>query len=242
MPRTGTTLVDRVLSSHSAIVSAGELTNFGLLLKRAVKTSSSFVLDAETLEKIPEVDLAEIGRAYIESTMHIHGGASYFIDKMPLNFFYAPAILAALPQARIIVLRRSAMDTCLSNFRQLFRTNYSYYNYAFDLTDTARFYARFDSLMRHWEEQLPPSRYMETRYEDLVHNFEHEARKLISFCGLEWENACLSFHENVAPVATASSVQVRSPIYSSSIGRWKKYGDALSGLSEALRKEGVTPE
>lgn len=239
MPRTGTTLVDRILSSHSSVASVGELTNFGLILKRAAQTPSSYVLDAETLSAAPALDLAAIGASYLESTSRLRGDAAYFIDKMPLNFFYAPLILKALPSARIILLRRSPMDACLSNYRQLFRTNYSYYNYAFDLKDTGRFYARFDKLAAHWRSALPPSRFLETQYEDIVHDQENQTRKLLSFCDLNWEEACLRFHENAAPVATASSVQVRSPIYSSSIGRWRRYGDALSDLQKTLGDAGV---
>lgn len=242
MPRTGTTLVDRILSSHSSVISIGELTNFGLIIKNEAQTPSPYVLDAETLKKIPQLNLSQIGRKYIESTRRLRGNAAFFLDKMPLNFFYAPAILAAMPAARVVVLRRSPMDTCLSNFRQLFRTSHSYYNYAFDLADTAKFYARFDYLIAKWRKALPPSRFFEIQYEDLIKNQTRETRRLIAFCGLNWENACLNFHENASPVATASSVQVRNPIYATSMGRWRKYGDALSGLQDALRREGVEPK
>jgi hypothetical protein len=153
---------------------------------------------------------------------------------MPLNFFYAGLIHRALPNARIIALRRGSMDSCLSNYRQLFSTGYSYYNYTFDLEDTAAYFQSFDSLMRHWREILPPSRFMEVSYEDIVYKQEEQTKRLLNFCDLEWDNACMRFHENVAPVSTASSVQVRQPLYSGSIGRWKKYGSALGPLKSAL--------
>ncbi len=242
MPRTGTTLVDRILSSHASVVSIGELTNFGLLLKQAAKTASPYVLDPETLEKSAQTDLRKIGTAYIESTRRLRGDSPYFVDKMPLNFFYAPLILAALPSARIIVLRRNPMDACLSNYRQLFRTSFSYYNYTHDLSDTAKFYAGFEALMTKWRDELPASRFMEIYYEDIVAEQEKQTRTLISFCGLPWMDQCLHFHENAAPVATASSVQVRQPLYSSSIGRWKRYGDALAPLRNALTELGVVIE
>ena len=156
------------------------------------------------------------------------------IDKMPLNFFYAGLIHRAFPDARIIALRRGAMDSCLSNFRQLFSTQYSYYNYTFDLEDIAFFYRQFDSLMSHWRETLPSDRFMEIHYEDIVFDQENQTRRLLEFCNLDFEDACLTFHENAAPVSTASSVQVRQPLYSGSIGRWKKYGDRLEGLRTAL--------
>ena len=234
MPRTGTTLVDRILSSHSHVVSAGELNIFAELVKEKTSTDSNFVMDAETFLKSNEIDLSAIGQSYIENTLDRARGAKHMIDKMPLNFFYAGLILRALPNARIIALRRGAMDSCLSNFRQLFSTQYSYYNYTFDLNDTGWFYQQFDSLMTHWRDTLPSDRFMEVHYEDIVFDQENQTRRLLDFCGLPWEEACMRFHENAAPVSTASSVQVRQPLYSGSIGRWKKYGSALKSLREAL--------
>lgn len=142
----------------------------------------------------------------------------------------------------MIALRRGAMDSCLSNYRQLFTVQYSYYNYTFDLESTARFYCKYDDLMLHWRAHLPPDRFMEVRYEDIVHDQENQTRELLNFCDLSWDEACLRFHENAAPVSTASSVQVRQPLYSGSIGRWKKYGDALLVLQNALQNAGIALE
>ena len=234
LPRTGTTLVDRILSSHSAVESAGELNIFSELVKARTGTSSKHVLDAETFRAAQSIDLAEIGREYLRQAKGRLSRAAQFIDKMPLNFFYAGLIHKALPNARIISLRRGAMDSCLSNFRQLLSVKESFYNYTFDLEDTAFFYRQFDSLMTHWREVLPPDRFMEIRYEDIVNEQENQTLRLLKFCGLEFEEACMRFHENAAPVSTASSVQVRQPLYSGSIGRWKNYGDRLDGLKSAL--------
>jgi len=234
LPRTGTTLVDRVLSSHSEVVSAGELNIFAELIKSAAGTPSKLVMDSETFVQANALNLPEIGRLYLDKTHGRAQGAPYMVDKMPLNFFYAALIHRALPNARIIALRRGAMDSCLSNFRQLFSTQFSFYNYTFDLPDTAEFYRGFDGLMAHWLENLPTDRFMEVHYEDIVFDQETQTRRLLDFCGLPWEEACLRFHENAAPVSTASSVQVRQPLYSGSIGRWKKYGDKLDGLRDAL--------
>jgi hypothetical protein len=126
------------------------------------------------------------------------------------------------------------MDSCLSNYRQLLTVQHSYYHYTYDLADTAAFYRQFDDLMACWREHLPADRFMEVRYEDIIHDQEGETRRLLEFCGLDWEEACLRFHENEAPVSTASSVQVRQPLYSNSIGRWKRYGKKLDTLREAL--------
>ena len=234
LPRTGTTLVDRILSSHADVASAGELNTFAGLIKDLARSPSNKVLDVETLNNVIGLDLGKLGRSYIEATRNLARGAPRFTDKMPLNFFCAGLIHKALPNARIVALRRDPTDSCLSNYRQLFSTAYSYYNYSFDLGDTATYYKAFDKLMSHWRSVLPADRFMELHYEDIVHAQEKETRRLLSFCGLTWDEACLRFYENTAPVSTASSVQVRQPLYSGSIGRWKKYGDSLKELRNQL--------
>jgi len=234
LPRTGTTLIDRILSSHSQVTAAGELNIFPGLIKEAVRTRSNMVMDGETLTKANKLDLSKIGRAYIDASKDLARGSARFTDKMPLNFFYAGLIHRALPDARFVAVRRGAMDSCLSNYRQLLTVQDSYYRYTYDLEDTAAFYRLFDDLMAHWCEHLPPDRFLEIHYESVVHDQENQTRRLLDFCGLDWEKACLRFHENAAPVSTASSVQVRRPLYSDSIGRWKRYGDKLNVLKDAL--------
>jgi hypothetical protein len=240
LPRTGTTLVDRILSSHPDVASLGELTNFALHIKRRAKTPSNMVLDVETLERASSLDLAAIGSDYLDSVRALAGDAPRFVDKMPLNFIYAGLIHRALPNARIVCLRRHPMDACLSNFRQLFATGFSHYNYAFDLEDVGRYYVGFERLVAHWRDELPADRFIEVAYEDLVADQEGETRRLLAACGLSWNDACLSFHENRAPVATASSVQVRRPLYASSVGRWRRYGDALAPLRKVLVEGGIS--
>ncbi|MEO0466160.1 MAG: sulfotransferase [Pseudomonadota bacterium] len=234
LPRTGTTLVDRILSSHADVTSAGELNTFAGLIKTASGSASNLVLDVDTLQSIENVDLSTIGRDYVAATAPLARGAPRVTDKMPLNFYYAGLIHRALPNARIIALRRGAMDSCLSNYRQLFSTGFSYYNYTFDLADTAAYYRAFDDLMAHWGRFIPDNRFMQVRYEDIVFNQEAETRRLLEFCGLTWDEACLRFHENTAPVSTASSVQVRQPLYSGSIGRWRRYDTLLNDLAAGL--------
>jgi Flp pilus assembly protein TadD len=238
MPRTGTTLVERILSSHPSVFSAGELTNFGLALKRATRTTSRHVLDSETLSAGVQADLAAVGAAYVDSTRPRTGRSERFIDKMPLNFFYAPLIRHALPNAKIICLRRNPLDTCLSNYRQLFATSFSYYNYSYDLLDTGRYYAAFHALAELWRSSMPES-YLEVRYEDVVDDAEREARRLLEFCELPWDANCLAFQDNAAPVATASSAQVRQPIYRSALERWRHYERQLAPLRALLVDEGV---
>ncbi|MGD2131192.1 MAG: sulfotransferase [Maricaulaceae bacterium] len=234
LPRTGTTLVDRILSSHPEVASAGELTDFALHLKRAAGTPSPYVLDAPTLDAARTLDLTPIGQAYEQSARRVVGNVLRFIDKMPLNFFYAALIRRALPNARIIRLKRDPMDAGLSNYRQLFATTFTYYSYAYDLEATGRYVLAFEDLMTHWRAHLPPERYTEVAYEDIVEDLERETRRLLAFCDLPWDERCLRFYENDSPVATASSVQVRSPIHARSIGRWRQYGEGIEPLKRVI--------
>jgi tetratricopeptide (TPR) repeat protein len=239
LPRTGTTLVDRILASHSQVRSAGELSNFALIAKQMTSTSGNMVMDAKTLAAARSVDFEKLGRSYEVSTDNLVGDAPRFLDKMPLNFAYAGLIHSALPNARIICLRRHPMDACLSNYRQLFATSFSYYNYAFDLEDCGRYYLEFDQLTAHWRKTIPADRYLEIAYEDIVSDLEGSVHQLLDHCGLAWEEGCLDFHTQGDAVATASSVQVRQPIYSSSVDRWRRYGTALDDLQAVLRVGGV---
>ena len=238
MPRTGTTLVERILSSHPAVFAAGELTNFALALKREARTSSRLVLDPETLAAAEAVNLGRVGAEYVASTRPRTGHTPHFIDKMPLNFFYAGLIHRALPNAKIICLRRNPLDTALSNYRQLFATSFSYYNYAYDLLDAGRYYIEFDVLANHWLQTIPDN-YCEVHYESIVADTESEARRLVAFCGLDWDPACLAFEQNAAPVATASSVQVRQPIYRTAVERWRKYESEIAPLKALLADAGL---
>jgi hypothetical protein len=238
MPRTGTTLTERILTSHSRVFSAGELKNFSLSLKRASGTRSNVVLDTETLQKGMEVDFEALGKAYLDSTRPATGHTAHFTDKLPLNFLYIGFIHLALPNARIICLRRNPLDTCLSNFRQLFDVNFSYYNYAYDIMETGRYYVLFHCLMAHWQRILP-GKVLEVQYENLVAEQESESRRIVEHCGLGWEEACLAFERNTAAVATASAVQVREPIYATAVERWRRYEAQLRPLRDLFESEGI---
>ena len=237
MPRTGTTLVERILTSHSTVSSAGELQDFPLQVKRMTATASEEVLDAETLRASFLLDPASLGHAYIDGTRPRTGHSPHFIDKLPLNFLYLGLIHRALPNAKLVCLRRDPMDTCLSNYRQLFATNFKYYHYSYDLMDCGRYYLRFDRLMQHWREVIPGAVH-ELHYEDLVAEPERCSRGLLKFCGLPWEEGCLDFHRQGGSVATASASQVRQPIYRDAVDRWRHYGEALKPLYEMLSAAG----
>ena len=233
MPRSGTTLVERIISQHSDVTSAGELQHFGLLVKKMAKTSSNRVIDAETVTATKDINFKELGKAYIESTRAITGKTAKFVDKMPLNVLYVGFILQALPKAKIICLDRNPLDTIVSNFRQLFSVNQSYYNYAYDLQTTTEFYLLFKQLAELWLALFPDNFYL-INYEKLVNDPLNEAKQLIEFCDLSWQEDCVNIHQNSAPVATASALQVRSPINNRSVGNWKKYDAYLDGVKKIL--------
>jgi hypothetical protein len=238
MPRSGTTLVERILSSHPQVQSAGELRNFMVALHQATAATPAFLLEPSFPERLRDLDWESLGRAYLDSTRPLTGHTPHFVDKLPHNFLYAGFIARALPEAKIVCLRRDPVDTCLSNFKQLFELNSPYYDYSFDLLDTGRYYLQFDRLMAHWARVLP-GRILELQYEELVDDQAAQTRRLLDFCGLPWDEACLRFEENAAPVATASAVQVRSPMNRDSIGRWRRYESQVSGLLDILRAGGV---
>ena len=239
MPRTGTTLVDRILTSHPEMTSAGELSDFSVLLKRELKTPGAHVLDGPTLEAAQRNDLSAVGEAYLARVRKALGLAGRFTDKMPLNIFFAPAILSAIPSARVICLRRHPADTTLSNYRQLFATAFSYYAYAYSLEQTAEYVVAFNALISDFERMLPPQRFRIINYEGILDDQEGQTRALLEFCDLDFDAACLRFHENAAPVATASSAQVREPLYQGSRGRWKRYRPAIDPALDILDAAGL---
>jgi Tfp pilus assembly protein PilF len=237
MPRTGTTLVEQILSSHSQVYAAGELQNFPLQVKRMTGSASTDMLDTEVLSQSLQLDMSTLGSDYIDSTRPRTGHTPHFIDKLPMNFMYLGLIKLALPNAKLICLRRDPMDTCLSNYRQLFATNFKPYYYNLNLIDCGRYYIQFGRLMRHWREVMPGSVF-ELHYEALVDEPEKVSREVLAHCGLPWEDQCLEFNRRKTSVATASAVQVRNAIYQSSVNRWQRFGDALQPLYELLKSAG----
>ena len=238
MPRSGTTLVERILSSHSKVHSAGELQNFSVALKRASGSITSSLFDVDTLARLGNLDWRKLGEDYLSSTRPGTAAAAHFVDKLPHNFLYAGFIARALPRSRLICLRRGPMDTCLSNFRQLFALSSPYYDYSFDLLDTGRYFLLFDKLMAHWE-RIMPGRILWVDYESLVEDQRTNTERLLGFCGLAWEDACMEFEKNQAPVATASAVQVREPLYRSAMQRWKQYEPQMQELCRLLEDSGM---
>ncbi|MDB5700153.1 MAG: sulfotransferase family protein [Sphingomonadales bacterium] len=242
MPRTGTTLVDRILSSHPDVVSAGELQAMPLAVKQLAATRSRQVIDPETVLASASLDPRAIGEAYMKRAGHHRlTGSLHFTDKLPTNFLYAGHIARALPNARIVCLRRNPMDTVWSNYKNLFATGSAYYAYSNDLADIALYYARFDRLMALWQ-RLFPNTILQLGYESLVANQEEETRRLLAHCNLEWNDACMSFHQNNAAVATPSAAQVRRPMNGDGVGRWKAHNDALEPVRAWFEAQGILTE
>lgn len=239
LPRTGTTLIDRILSSHPDVTSAGEPSNFPQLVKAMAGTPLRLSLAPQALAAAMRVDPEALGKAYIASTRPITGAAPRFIDKAPINYLVAGAIHRALPNARIISVHRAPLDACLSLYRQLFETDLPYYDYAYDLADTAYAYARFREVAAHLRATLPADRYCEVLYEDVVAAQDSETRRLLEFCGLTWDPRCLDFHENAAAIATPSGLQVRQPLYASAVGRAQRYGALMDPARDVLVREGI---
>jgi thioredoxin-like negative regulator of GroEL len=240
MPRTGTTLVDRILSSHRAVGSAGELQAMPIAIKRLSGTLSRTVIDPATVIASGAIEPAAIGKGYLAQARHHRpAGRPRFTDKLPANFLYVGHIARALPHAPIVCLRRNPMDTVWSNYKNLFASQSAYYAYSYDLMDTARYYARFDRLMGLWE-RLFPGRVLQFSYEELVADQDGQTRRLLEHCGLEWDEACLSFYENNAAVATPSAAQVRRPLNSDAVGKWRRYEDQLRPVADWFEAQGIT--
>jgi len=239
MPRTGTTLVDRILASHPRVESVGELQALPLAVKAASGTRSRTVLDPETIIAASKCDMAAIGRDYlVRAAHHRRDPSRRFVDKFPGNFFYAGFAARALPNAAIVCLRRHPMDTVLANFRNLFAIGSRYYDYSYDLIDIAAYYARFDRLIAFWREVLP-GRILELSYEAVVEDQEGETRRLLTHCGLEWSDRCLDFHAHAGAVSTPSAAQVRRPIYRDSIARWRAHEAALAPVQAFFEAQGI---
>ncbi len=238
MPRSGTTLLERMLSSHPKVGSAGEVHNFGILLQRAAGAAGLGVPTPALLAQAADTDMARLGADYLASVRSRVGEEPLFVDKLPHNFLFAGFIARALPAAPLICLRRHPLDTCLGNFRQLFALGFPYYRYSYQLADTARYFVAFDRLLRHWQTVIP-GRILEVEYEALVTQPERELRRVLKHCGLPWDPACLAFEENAAPVTTASAVQVRENLNTRAFGRWRLYESELQGVRTILEQAGI---
>ena len=239
LPRSGTTLVDRILGSHPAIFSAGELNHFALCIVDAVRRGGAPQLPRrELIARSAELDFAALGRDYLDKVRRAGVDAVRFTDKMPLNYLYCGLIQRALPNAKIVHVTRQPMAACYSMYKTLFKDGYPF---SYDLGEIARYFIGYRRLMEHWQ-AAAPGRIYPLSYEALVADQLGETRKLLEFCGLEWQDACVEFHRNPMPTTTASASQVRRRMYDSSVSQWRHYAAELKELSAALRNAGIDVE
>lgn len=234
-PRSGTTLVERIITAHSRAHSAGELRQFGECLAELTGNAGAGRMSVDVASAAHTADPKSLGEAYLDASARFAGDVDHFVDKQPGNFLYVPLILKALPNARIVHVTRSPIDTCFSVFKQLFTGAYPY---SYELGETGRHFARYYTLMQTWRERFG-ERFHEVSYDAIAADPEPHTRALLEYLDLRFEDACLAFHEQSAPVATASAVQVRQAAHTKSIGRWRRYETELSTLRQVLLDNGV---
>jgi tetratricopeptide (TPR) repeat protein len=236
LPRSGTTLVERILGIHSQVYSAGELEFFPNVIVEAVtRQERSSVGKLDFVKATLKLNFNEIGEAYLAVVRNCIGEVNKFTDKLPFNYLYAGLIHAALPGAKFVAIERNPIDVCYAMYKTLFA---SAYPFSYDLLDLARYYVSWNRLMRHWANTIG-SAWLALSYEDLISQQEKYSRILLSHCGLEWEPQCLDFHQHSRPVTTASAAQVRRPLYSNSVGKWRAYEEELEPLMRYLESHGV---
>jgi tetratricopeptide (TPR) repeat protein len=227
LPRTGTTLAERILSCHSQVESIGETQVLHMVLSRLGQVRPGDDYAKGVREAMANGPASDVAAGYIEAVSYRLGDAPFFIDKLPENVLHLGVIAKAWPNARMVHLRRHPMDACFAMYKQ------SYFRFAYTLDDLAEYYLAYDRLSRHWREVLG-DRLVEVRYEDLVSDSDARIRDLLEKLELEFEDACLHFEENVSPIATASSVQVREKAHTRSDGKWKKFAQQLEPLRARL--------
>ncbi len=232
MPRSGTTLTEQIIASHPDVHGAGELNELLQITKRRDANTGRQISFPNNFRALNQETLTAWGTNYVAALKRRAPDARHITDKMPSNFLSVGLIYLMLPNAKIIHVKRSPMDTCLSCFTHLFRNKFQGHTY--NLAELGRYYVDYVRLMNHWRSVLPAGSFLEVQYEDIVADQELQARRLIEYCSLEWNDACLSFHKTQRSVRTASLTQVRQPIYTSSIERWRPYEKFLAPLLETL--------
>ncbi len=232
LPRSGSTLLEQILASHPLVEGTAELPDIARAISEITRRHPEQRYP-QALARLSDAEIAGLGRDYLERTRRHRSGKPFFTDKMPNNFAAVGLIRLMLPQARIIDARRHPLDSCLGCYRQHFAQGQSF---TYDLEELADFYLEYRRMMAHWSEVLP-GQVLEIRYEDMVRDQEAQTRRLLEFCGLPWDERCLRFHETERAVRTASSEQVRLPLYDSALGRWRTYGEQLAPLIDILAPE-----
>jgi tetratricopeptide (TPR) repeat protein len=231
MPRSGSTLIEQILASHSQIEGTGELPYIIMMTKNMVAEKAGSLHYTELVKYLSPDDLARSGASYLANAeSHRVERRPFFTDKMPANFSHVGLIRSILPQARFIDARREPMATCVANYRQLFALGK---NQSYDLVELGEYYLQYIEMMNHWDDVMPGG-LLRVRYEDVVGDLESQVRRILDYCGLPFEEACLEFHKSARPVNTASAEQVREPIYKSGVEFWRNYDPWIDELRDVL--------
>jgi tetratricopeptide (TPR) repeat protein len=235
LPRSGTTLVERMLGSHSALASLGEVEAFAFALLGLAGQAGAAGGKQALIERSARLDMAQLGGAYRSAIASYGVSAGGLINKTPLNFLYLGLIHRSLPEARVVHLRRHPLDSCYAMYKTLFRMGYPF---SYSLADLGAYYLAYHRLMAHWRALIPAS-FIDIDYEALVAEPAAQAGRLLAHGGLPWEDACLAFQHNPAPSATASASQVREPLHRRSAGRWRAHARELAPLADFLQANGI---
>ena len=233
MPRSGTTLIEQIIASYPDIHGAGELTHLGQIMNRQINTSAGALNYPENIMYLTPTGTRAIADEYLTYLQRYAPTANQITDKMPGNYIAIGLIHALFPRAKIIHVERNPIDTCLSCYTKRFSHGQLF---SFDLSELGHFYANYRRIMTHWRQVLPADSWLDVCYEDVVTNLESEARRLIAYCGLEWDPVCLDFHHLKRQVRTASYTQIRKPIYTSSVDRWRRFERELAPLIQILNE------
>jgi hypothetical protein len=236
MPRSGTTLVEQIIASHSRVTGAGEVALLQAACQKLIFARPDRYEERRPLSTIPADEIAALGHDFLRTMAERFPGADIITDKSITTYMYIGLVKLALPNARIVVVRRDPRDTLLSIYKNRFPEGT--HLYAYDLRDLADYYATFVEMVEFWRSEFPEG-FTEITYETLVANPEEESRRLIAACGLEWEDACLNFHENRRKVDTLSVYQVRQPISGGSVKAWQRYEAELAPMIDILRARGL---
>ncbi|MEO7865631.1 MAG: tetratricopeptide repeat protein, partial [Sphingomicrobium sp.] len=237
MPRSGSTLVEQILSSHPDVFGAGEVKHLSRSIGMLRDRFPSIPKYPEMVQKMTKPQFGLVAKNYLTAMENGAGDAKKITDKLLTNYFFLGLINLLFPKAKVINTLRDPVDTCLSGFTKLFKDDMPH---SYDLTELGRYYGKYKEIMDYWKEVLPKDFITTVVYEDVVADTEKEAKRLIEFLDLPWNNKCLEFHKSDRPVKTASVAQVRKPIYKSSVKRWAKYGDGLKPLVDAIEGMAAT--
>ncbi|HWA31378.1 MAG TPA: tetratricopeptide repeat protein [Rhizomicrobium sp.] len=235
MPRSGSTLTEQIIASHPQVFGAGEIKNLAAAMSAVRGRFPNIPKFPQMVKSMKTSQFAAIADHYLKSISNLSPTATRVTDKLLTNYYFVGMLATLFPNAKVIHTMRNPVDTCLSSYTKLYKDDMPH---SYDLRELGRYYNKYRQLMAHWRKVLPKGFMIETQYEDVVADKEAKAREIIAFLGLPWDDRCLNFHETERPVKTASVSQVRKPLYNTSVERWRRYGDGLKPLIDAL-EEGV---